>query len=290
MGRQGITNELFPPKERQLRADASRSFLFGNLLDLCVEHTEETQVSNTKCLSQLLAVEKQVRSRTDGEVTKIHRQLEKPELLSGLMKTYRAKDENDADRIPTEEKKVQITALDGIRECAKHYSEQWDLEASKDATNAMAVADFVLGGKVIREKVHATTFLYMERQLQNLQTLIAKIPILALDQHWTYDKSQNLHRSKPVETHRTKKTPKNWVKAPATVEHPAQVELFYEDVIVGYYITEHLSGALTVQDKKRILERIDETLKAVKEAREQANQAALVSMPIGELIFEYVLG
>ena len=54
-----------------------------------------------------------------------------------------------------------------------------------------------------------------------------------------------------MQTLRTKKVPRNHVKAEATEKHPAQVEVYYEDVAVGYWTTVKFSGALPAQPRQR---------------------------------------
>jgi len=71
----------------------------------------------------------------------------------------------------------------------------------------------------------------------------------------------------PTQTVRTKKIPKNWVKAEATDKHPAQVEIFHEDVIVGTWTTIKFSGAVPSMRVNELLTRVDRLVEAVKFAR-----------------------
>ncbi len=53
---------------------------------------------------------------------------------------------------------------------------------------------------------------------------------------------------------------------------------------VGTWKTTHLSGAISVDRKKVLQARIEKYQKAVKEAREEANQTAVVELPTGVIV------
>ena len=88
---------------------------------------------------------------------------------------------------------------------------------------------------------------------------------------WTFDESQDVWATEPIQTTKTKKIPRNHVKAEATEEHPAQVEVYYEDVIVGYWRTVKYSGAMPATRVSTLLNRVRKLQEAVKFAREEAN-------------------
>ena len=54
---------------------------------------------------------------------------------------------------------------------------------------------------------------------------------------WSFNDSADCWSTEPVRTLRTKKVPRNHVKAEATEKHPAQVEMYFEDVLVGNWTT-----------------------------------------------------
>jgi len=92
-----------------------------------------------------------------------------------------------------------------------------------------------------------------------------------------------------VQTTKTKKIPRNHVKAEATDKHPAQVEVYYEDVVVGYWRTVKFSGALPASRVKELLDRVDKLQQAVKFAREEANNSEVTDQHIGDRFFAYLL-
>lgn len=146
----------------------------------------------------------------------------------------------------------------------------------KDSTNLSALADIVVDDVVLLNNVPVPYLLFLEKQLTDIRTVIIKLPVLDPAEDWHYDDTVGAWASAPVETTRTKKIPRNHVKAAATDKHPAQVELFYEDVVVGYWKTIKFSGAVRQKRVTELLAKVEKVQKAVKFAREQANNTEVV--------------
>jgi len=89
---------------------------------------------------------------------------------------------------------------------------------------------------------------------------------------------------------KTKKIPRNHVKAEATEKHPAQVEVYYEDVVVGNWRTIKFSSALPAKRVNELLSRVEKLQEAVKFAREEANNLEVVEQKVGAKIFDYLFG
>ena len=240
-------------------------------------------------LNQIIAVEKGVKSAVTRDVTDSYHQLQKAALLTGISRTYTPRDD-EGDKLPAEYTKVQLDAMDVVRESAARMTELFDVTATKDATNQVAVADVVVDGKTLLSKVPVTYLLFIEKQLTDFHTLIKKLPILDGSEDWHRDEAQGCYATEPVQTTRTKKIPRNHVKAEATDKHPAQVEVYHEDVIVGTWRTVKLSGAVPASTVAALLSRIDKLQAAVKFAREEANETTAVEKKVGEAIFQYLLG
>ena len=68
------------------------------------------------------------------------------------------------------------------------------------------------------------------------------------------------------------------------------MQAFTEDERVGAWTTMIHSGMLTPFEKRKYVDRIDTLLRAVKQARQRANDTEVVSSNIGEKIFNYILG
>ena len=84
--------------------------------------------------------------------------------------------------------------------------------------------------------------------------------------------------------------PRNHVKAEATEKHPAQVEVYYEDIAVVYWTTVKFSGALPAKRINEILDRVVALQNAVKFAREEANNTDAVDQQVGAAVFGYLFG
>lgn len=89
-------------------------------------------------------------------------------------------------------------------------------------------------------------------------------------------------------TTKTKKVPRNHVKAEATEHHPAQVEVYYEDVTVGNWRTIKFSGALPAKRVNELLARVERVQEVVKFAREEANSIEVEDVKTGEVILGYL--
>lgn len=240
-------------------------------------------------LNQIVAVEKGVKSRSFQELTEAHHALQKPALLAGISRTYRPKDE-EGEQFPPESTRVQLKAEELIRQTAAILTKLFDVTATKDWTNCVARADVVLDGSVLLTQVPITYLLFLEKQLVDLHTFIKKLPTLDASESWSFDPSADAWATEPVQTVKTKKIPRNHVKAEATDKHPAQVEVYYEDVVVGYWRTIKFSGALPARRVNELLERVERLQQAVKFAREEANNAEALEQKVGERIFGYLFG
>lgn len=238
-------------------------------------------------LNQIIAVEKGVKSRSYAELTEAHQALQKPALLAGIARNYQPKDE-EGEQYPPELTRVQIRAEDVLRQTAVTLTRLFDVTATKDWANCRARADVTVDGAVLLAAVPATYLLFLEKQLTDLRTFVAKLPVLDASEFWTMDHAADCWATEAVQTTRTKKIPRNHVKAEATEKHPAQVEVYYEDVVVGNWRTVKFSGALPAKRIKELLERVDKLAHAVKFAREEANNTEVTEQRMGEAVFGYL--
>ncbi|MFC5187846.1 DUF7873 family protein [Actinomadura harenae] len=238
-------------------------------------------------LNQIIAVEKGVKSRTQRELTDAYHELQKPALLSGLSRTYRPRDE-DGETMPAESTRVQVKAEDALRDVARALTRLFDVTATKDWANRDAVADVVVDGRTLLTAVPVPYLLFLEKQLTDLRTLVDKLPVLDPSESWAYDESQDVWRTEPVETARTKKIPRSHVLYEATKEHPAQVEMYTEDVVVGTWTKVTFSGALPARRVNVLRDRVERLQAAVKFAREEANATEVTDRKIGDAVFAFL--
>ncbi|GAA4097756.1 MULTISPECIES: hypothetical protein [Actinomadura] len=240
-------------------------------------------------LNQIIAVEKGVKSRTQRELADAYHELQKPALLSGISRTYRPRDD-EGETLPPESTKVQVKAEDVLREAARSLTRLFDVVATKDWANCDARADVVVDGRTILSGVPVTYLLFLEKQLAELHTLIGRLPVLDAAETWTFDEGQDVWRSEPVETARTKKVPRSHVLYEATDKHPAQVEMYHEDVIVGTWTKVSFSGAMPARRVNELRDRVERLQAAVKYAREEANNIDVSDRKVGDAVFAYLFG
>jgi hypothetical protein len=240
-------------------------------------------------LNQIIAVEKGVKSGALRDLTDAHHGMQKPALLAGISRVYQPKDE-EGEQLPPESTRVQIKADEVIRRTASIMTRLFDVTATKDWANCTAKADITVDGRTILRDVPVSYLLFLEKQLTDLHTFVKKLPVLDAAESWLRDDSTDSWRTEPVRTIRTKKVPRNHVKAEATEKHPAQVEVYYEDIPVGYWTTVKFSGALPAKRVNEILDRVVALQNAVKFAREEANNSDAVDQQVGAAVFGYLFG
>lgn len=239
-------------------------------------------------LSQVLAVEAGIKSRWTSVVSDAYKRIQKPALFVGLAKTYTPDDEK-GDVLPPEHQRVQATVHDVLLEVRRRGTELFDVTAAKDWANCSARADVVVDGEVLINAAPPTYLLFLEKKLTDLRTFVEKLPVLDPAEEWWFDANASLFKSKPTRTARTAKEQRGIVLYDATPEHPAQTQLITKDVKVGMWETTRMSGAVPAARKQEILDRVEVLLKAVKEAREEANMAAAPDVDLGKTLFEYIL-
>jgi hypothetical protein len=154
----------------------------------------------------------------------------------------------------------------------------------------MAKANVVVDNVTVLKDVPVTTLLFLEKQLVDIHTFVEKLPVLDPGEDWDYSPDVDYYASEAYQTTKTKKVLKNHVKAEATKEHPAQVETYTEDVVVGYWTTVKFSGAMPAKEKNELLDRVRKLQEAVKLAREEANGMEVQTKKIGAAVLHYVFG
>lgn len=240
-------------------------------------------------LNQLIAVNKGVKSAALQTLTEAHRTMSKSALLSGISRTYQPRDE-EGDHLPGESQRVVASCHDTIRLIRKSLTRMLDMQFTLDTANTLAKADVVVDGVALVRDAPVSYLLFLEKWLTDLHTFVAKLPTLDPAVEWMFSPSANAFASEPVETTRTAKIPRNHVLSPATDKHPAQVQLYYEDVIVGTWTTIRFSGAMPLTVVRATLDKLVKLREAVKFAREQANAAEVTDRQAGEAVLDYLFG
>lgn len=238
-------------------------------------------------LNQFIAIASGIENKSKTELTEAYHALQKPALLFGIARTYKPKDE-DGEKLPAENTLLQARVEDILKETAAIMTRHFDIIATRDYANCNAFADVVIDDHKILERVPVPYLLFIEKRLVDIHTMVSKLPTLDPSEQWAPDPATRSYASKVVETIKTKKIPRNHVKAEATQHHPAQVETFHEDITVGHWTTQKFSGAITAERQKKILDRVVSLQRAVKFAREHANSIDVKEQKVGQPVFEFL--
>lgn len=243
-------------------------------------------------LHQLLAVETDRKNQANlilaEAVTTFSK---KADHFDGIIKSYQVKLEGSIE-IPAEIKEVVTTVKEKVAYAAEKITKGIDAQLSKEETNngGCAKAIVSIGSEDI--ELSATSLLALEKNLEKIRELYKEIPTLDPARVWDLDSKsgRNIYRTSPEIKFRTEKKQVALTLAPATKEHPAQVQLVSEDKQVGQYETIYTSGRITPRQKADLIERIESLLDKVKRARAKANQAEVIDVKIGKKIFDHING
>jgi len=246
--------------------------------------------SNVK-LNQIVSVEKGVKSRHHSMISKLHHASGHDQLFNGLNKNYQPLDE-DGHKLPEESVVVQCCCERSIEMFNASICELLDTVSTKDFGNANAVADIVLeDGTIVLKAVPPTFLLFLEKELNNISTFIEELPTLDPAEEWSKDEGSGLFKSKERQTQKTKKIEKPVTLYEATKEHPAQTQLVTSDELIGYWYQIKMSGAMPKTKKKELLDKTAGMLRAVKFAREAANNTEIErKSKIGESVLKHIFG
>lgn len=239
-------------------------------------------------LNQLIAILNQRKAKVAKEVTEVYHLLQKSDLVKGIARDYQPTDE-EGEKLAPERKSVQMTTQTALTSSRKSWELLLDSVATQDSANCDAKADVIVRGTVLLPAVPVTHLLFLEKQLTDVRTLLGSIPTLPTEKLWKWSDNHGCYVTDEELTSKTKKIEKPVVLYEATKEHPAQVKISTEDIIVGWWHTVHMSGAMPAQKKAELLDRVDQVLEAVKQARERANEMAVVEVKEGKPLFDFIL-
>lgn len=245
-------------------------------------------MSSTR-LNQIVAIEKGVKNRVYAAASEVYKTFQKPDLFKGQTRTYAPKDE-DGERFNDETQLVQFRADELLEQVREGMEEHWDLCAIRDHANTGAKADVVVDDKVLLKDVPVTLLLFLEKQLSDLKDEVNKMPELDAAHQWTYDKASRTYRAPPVVTTKTKKLPKVVKKFEPTEHQPGQAEIFHEDLTIGHWTATPISGGVPRERKRELQKRMTALIKAVKFAREAANEVEISKVAVAKPVFEFLFG
>ena len=239
-------------------------------------------------LNQVNAILTSKKGEVEREVTEVYKLVQKEILFTGRERTYRPMDEINGQKLPSESQRAQQRVEDLVRKAVAKWTEVWSLVLTQDTGNQSARADILVDGQKVMENVPVTTLLYLDKQVNDLETFVSKLPTPDPAEEWSHDPNSGLLKGKATESVRTSKEPTVIVKYAATKEHPAQTELFTKDIPVGTWTQILYSGAIPSDRKEQLLARVRKLQMAIKEAREQANMQEVdkrSARPVLEFVF-----
>ena len=244
-------------------------------------------------LHQLLAVIQDLK----GQASKIMNETQKvfaskQNLFDEEAKEFKALNEEDRDIVLLQGQLSSHTALaetvaGKLAHFAEHFGPRIDAAYQVDVTNTMAKADLEIGDQKF-EGVPATFLLEFEKMLRDIRKVYDAIPTLDMKVRWEKDeaKGDGIWRAPMEETIKTRKTTEHRVIVQATEHHPAQVAEYVQDKPVGKFEIHRWSGRITLEQKYRLLRRLDAMIRQVKTALGKANEAEHGSESIAEAFFK----
>lgn len=216
----------------------------------------------------------------------------KPHLFTEVYKEYQPSEPG----MPVE-KVEQLSLQSKVREEYDHIrkivAKAIDVGYQIDIANGRTAADIVLeDGTIIAKDVPATALLQLEHRITEIQQLVKTTPTLDPAKSFKPDPDRGfgIYKAREILKNVTKKTDTPVVLYPATKEHPAQVQLKSYDLPVGKVLEQEWSSLVTPATKAEILDRLDQLLRGVKQARAKANNldiAEIVQMRIGKTMLDY---
>lgn len=245
-------------------------------------------------LHELIAVENDAREQSAATRKELAETFKnKRHLFSEKRVTYYSNEAGVAPRTE-EQSEINSTVADEIAWITGIFGKAIDLGFQVDEGNTKARGDIILddGETVIARDVPATALLQLEKRLGDLFALIEAIPTLDPAKGFKPDpnRGEGYYLAREIRRPRTQKVPKVITKAVATVEHPAQAEVYYIDEEVGYAIEQEWSSLITPAKKGEYLERVEALKRAVKAARARANEVPVDTKAtvIAKKLFDHV--
>lgn len=223
-------------------------------------------------------------------LTDFYHTLQSPsKYFDGSLRTYSPDDDSDSEIEPPSETKMRLNLKDYLAVTLKDAAVAIDDMGTVDYANTKTSADVKVGNEVILADAPIPLLIWLESNLKELLTILKTIPTLDSSKHWSRDETTGNWVSGPYETKRTRKVTKAVVLYEATPEHPAQVREVSNDQRVGVWVDNFSSSRMTEVEKRKLVNRAEQLLSAVTEAKEEANSYTTEMYFPGTAIVEYLL-
>jgi len=244
-------------------------------------------------LHEMLAVEKTASTAAGKLLSESKKTMSKDSLFRGQTRVLTHFSDDSRNLDTTETQAITTTVKDNLMYLRDAWCKWVNIVGTIDRANQEAVADIVIDGETIVEKVPATTLLGLESKLSEFRKLLDIVPTLAPGINWIPDPSSEIQgvykTADPISTIKEVREQDFKKITEATEQHPAQVAQVEIAKPVGRYETVSLSGMISPLEKAEILTRLDAMLRAVKQARSRANGVECERQRFSESIFDYIL-
>lgn len=242
-------------------------------------------------LASILGEEKKMVPTWDGQLTEIQLLVRKGSFFNGFVRTYhpfRVEGETEI-KYPEERQNVEQRVDKLIVMAANLWTDLFNITFTKDKANMEACADVVVDGLVMVKDAPVSWLLWADKRVQEVRVFFDSLPTLNTAEIWEKDEVSDMWKSVPTETIKTEKIPVPILMYAHTDKHPAQVERVQKDVPIGQYKKQNFSSAISVERKRKVLDKIDRIIVALKVARANANSLEVEKLQIAKPIFDYIL-
>lgn len=243
-------------------------------------------------LHELLAVESNLEGQANKCRTELANTFEKKRHHFEEKKVLFESNEENVPPVVETQSDIQTTVKSEFNWIQGHLSKLYDASLQVAEANTRAKSDVVLeDGTVLLKNVPATALLELEKRLVDVKNLVSVAPTLDPTKGFVADNNRGdgYYVAREVVKNRTKKTNRPIVLYQATDKHPAQTQLVQEDVVVGRIKEQEWSSMLTVDEKAKLLERVEELTRSVRRARSKANDVEVNNdLKLGNKLLNYV--
>jgi len=245
-------------------------------------------------LHELLAVENNLETQAAKVRSDLAETFSKKRHLFEEKHTVFTPNTEGAQPVVEAQSNIQSTVLKELEWVSKHLIKALDASYQVAEANTVARADVILdddAGTILLRNVPATALLELEKRLVEIRELLATTPTLDPAKNFTPDDQKGrLYKAREITKERTKKDVRIVIKYEATKEHPAQTELLPQDKVIGTISEQEWSGMITPAQKAELLDRAEQTIRAVRRARSRANDAETDSTKkIGSELLSYII-
>jgi len=245
-------------------------------------------------LHELLAVDANLRNQaevTRKELTSTF--VKKSHHFTKKVVTYKPLAEGQPEKTESQ-LDIQTSIEEELKWIGEKLAKAMDVGFQIDVANTQAKADIILeNGTTLMGDVPATALLQLEHRLNDVMELVKHIPTLdpakGFGQKPDPTEVPGTYKAREEVRTRTEKIVKPVVMYPATDKHPAQVQAISVDEVIGYLTTQEWSSLIHSSTKGKILDRVEELIRAVKKARSRANDLEVNTkgVAIGALLLDY---